>query len=77
MDHTNPSECAMIFFFMPKCHFLTIWWKNLTAGGVLRKNIWVFVPVPKTKFDLSSTSKNHFGVHISGSSLNWQIFPDL
>ena len=25
--------------------------KNLTAAGVLRINIWLFIPVPKIKFD--------------------------
>ena len=43
----------MIFFFVPKCHFLTIWWKNLKVAGVLRKYIWFSIPVHKIKFDHS------------------------
>ena len=76
MGHTNPSGWVMIFF-MPKCHFLTIWCKNLIAAGVLRKNTWFSVPVPKIKFDSPSTRENCFCVHILSSLLNQQIFPDV
>ena len=48
MGYTNPSWWVIIFFFVPKCHFLTIWWKNLTAAGVLRKYI-KFDPPPQGK----------------------------
>ena len=39
-------------------HFLTILSKNLTAAGVLRINTWLFIPVPKIKFDPSPQGKN-------------------
>ena len=32
--------------------------KNLTAAGVLRINIWPFIPVPKIKFDPPPHGKN-------------------
>ena len=48
----------MIFFFVPKCHFLTIWWGNLTVAVVLRKYIWFSIPVPKIKFDPPQQGKN-------------------
>ena len=32
--------------------------KNLTAAGVLRINIWLFIPVPKIKFDPPLQGKN-------------------
>ena len=58
MGYTNPFGWIMILFFVPKCHFLTIWWKNLTAAGVLRQYIWFSIPVPKIKFDPSPQGKN-------------------
>ena len=39
-------------------HFLTILEKNLTVAGVLRINIWLFIPVPKIKFDPPPHGKN-------------------
>ena len=47
----------MIFLFEPKCHFLTIWWKNLTAAGVLSKYIWFSIPVPKISLTLPHKGK--------------------
>ena len=32
--------------------------KNLTVAGVLRKNIWFSLPVPKIKFDPPPQEKN-------------------
>ena len=32
--------------------------KTLTAAGVLRINIWLFIPVPKIKFDPLLQGKN-------------------
>ena len=69
VGYTNPSWWVMIFFFVPKCHFLTIWWKNLTAIGGLRKYIWFSIPVPKIKFDPPPTREKCFGDQILGSSL--------
>ena len=40
--------------------------KNLTAAGVLRKNIWFSLPIPKIKFDPPTQGKKYFGVHILG-----------
>ena len=39
-------------------YFLTILLKNFTAAGVLRKNIWFSIPVPKIKFDPPPQGKN-------------------
>ena len=36
---------------MPKSFFDNPVKKNLTVAGVLRINIWPFIPVPKIKFD--------------------------
>ena len=46
-------------------------------AGVLRRNIWFSLPIPKIKFDPPAQGKNAFGVHILGPSLNRQIFPDM
>ena len=39
-------------------HFWTILSENLTVAGVLRINIWLFIPVPKIKFDPLLQGKN-------------------
>ena len=41
-------------------------------AGVLRINIWLFIPVPKIKFD--PTRQKCFGDYILGISLNLQFF---
>ena len=43
---------------MPKSFFDNPVKKNLTAAGVLRINIWLFIPVPKIKFDPPPQGKN-------------------
>ena len=48
------GQCRM----MPKSFFDNPVKKNLTAAGVLRINIWLFIPVPKIKFDPPPHGKN-------------------
>ena len=43
-------------------------------AGVLRINIWLFIPVPKIKFDPPLQEKKCFGAYILGISLNRQFF---
>ena len=50
MGHTNPSGWVMIYFLHQSDNFENLMKKLITAG-VLRKNIWFCVPVPKIKFD--------------------------
>ena len=54
------------FLFMPKCQFLTIWWKSLTVARIFRNNIWFSVPILKIKFEPHLPGRN--------ASLNWQFF---
>ena len=71
-DHINGSYKSIWVcndFFMPKCHFLTIWWKNLTAAGVLRKNVWFLYLSLKLSLTLPNKGKC-FSVHILGPSLS-------
>ena len=61
------------------------WWADFRANnksklivaGVLRINIWFYIPVPKIKFDPPPQGKKYFGVHTLSPSLNQQIFPDV
>ena len=46
----------------------------MTATGVLRINIWLFIPVPKIKFDPPPQGKSALVLHILGISLNRQFF---
>ena len=62
MAYTNASGCVMIFS-TPKCYFLTILGKHLTAAGVLRKKYLVFPTYALTR-------EKCFGIHILGPSLN-------
>ena len=49
----------MIFIFYAKVLFFeNLVKKNLIVAGVLRKNIWFSVPVPKIKFDPPPQGKN-------------------
>ena len=43
-------------------------------AGVLRINIWLFIPVLKLKFDPPPTWEKCFGDYILGISLNRQFF---
>ena len=54
IDGTPPSRGAPND---AKCHFLTIWWENLTAARVLRINM-VSIRIPKIKIDPSPEGKN-------------------
>ena len=45
-------------FFFTKMSFFDNFMKNLTVAGVLRKNIWFSLPIPKIKFDPPSQGKN-------------------
>ena len=40
--------------------------KNLTAAGVLRRNIWFSLPIPKITFDPPAQGEKWFGAHILG-----------
>ena len=40
--------------------------KNLTVAGVIRRNIWFYLPIPKIKFDSPPTREKCFGGHILG-----------
>ena len=57
MGHTNPSGWVMTYFYT-KVSFSDNLVKNLIVAGVLRKNIWFSVPVPKIKFDPPPQGKN-------------------
>ena len=48
---------------MPKSFFDNPVKKNLTAAGVLRINIWPFIPVPKIKFDPLHMGKMLWGLY--------------
>ena len=48
---------------MPKSFFDNPVKKNLTVAGVLRINIWLFIPVPKIKFDPSPQGKMLWGLY--------------
>ena len=76
MGHTNPSDSVMIFFFAPKCHFLTIWWKNLTVAGVLGKNTYFSIPVHKIQFDPPHKGKVLWCLFFK-SFIKSKIFPDV
>ena len=47
----------MIFLFKPKS-FFDNFVKKFDMAGVLRKNIWFSIPVPKIKFDPPPQGKN-------------------
>ena len=57
MGHTNPSGWVMIFFYT-KVSFFENLVKKLDEAGVLRKNTWFSVHVPKIKFDPPPQGKN-------------------
>ena len=46
------------FLFCAKVSFFNNLVKNLTAAGVLRKNIWFSLLVPKIRFDPPPQGKN-------------------
>ena len=58
-------------------HFLTILYKNLAAVGVLRINIWLFIPVPKIKFDPPPHGKNALGLIFYAFHKIDNFFPDM
>ena len=53
---------------MPKSFFDNHVKKNLTVAGVLRINIWLFIPVLKIKFDPPHPWEKCFGAYILGIS---------
>ena len=60
---------------MPKYHLFDNLVKNLTVVGVLRKNIWFSVLIPKIKFDPSPEGKMLWCSYF-WPLLNSQIFPE-